>query len=106
MNVSGIKNIFIQFVDNVDVMMDAADYNNKAGRTLLSESHLQKDCNSNNESASRTRTRNLNFLVNNGAAIIVNDALRFQAINQMFALSMACCNDGGSVRHLSKPNAT
>ncbi len=75
------------FVDNVDVMMDAADFIiTKPGGLTTSESLAKRIADDNNESFPGQEDRNLNFLVNNGAAIMVNDTYPIsEAINQMFA---------------------
>ena len=96
------------FVDNVDVMMDAADFIiTKPGGLTTSESLAKGLPMITMNPLPGQEDRNLNFLVNNGAAIMVNDTYPIsEAINQMFACPWRVAMMEESVRHLGKPNAT
>ena len=96
------------FVDNVDVMMDAADFIiTKPGGLTTSESLAKGLPMITMNPLPGQEDRNLNFLVNNGAAIMVNDTYQIsEAINQMFACPWRVAMMEESVRHLGKPNAT
>ena len=96
------------FVDNVDVMMDAADFIiTKPGGLTTSESLAKGLPMITMNPLPGQEDRDLNFLVNNGAAIMVNDTYPIsEAINQMFACPWRVAMMEESVRHLGKPNAT
>lgn len=96
------------FVDNVDVMMDAADFIiTKPGGLTTSESLAKGLPMITMNPLPGQEDRNLNFLVNNGVAIMVNDTYSVsEAINQMFKCPWRVEMLRESVKHLGKPNAT
>ena len=78
-------------------MMDAADFIiTKPGGLTTSESLAKGLPMITMNPLPGQEDRNLNFLVNNGAAIMVKRHLSdFRGDKSNVCLSMACCNDGG-----------
>ncbi|MCC8169241.1 MAG: glycosyltransferase [Oscillospiraceae bacterium] len=95
------------FVDNVDIMMDAADFIiSKPGGLTTSETLAKELPMIVINPLPGQEDRNLNFLVNNGAAIMVNNTYTIsEALHQL--LSCQWCVDllKESVKRLGKPNA-
>lgn len=96
------------FVDNIDVMMDASDFIiTKPGGLTTSEALAKGLPMITMNPLPGQEDRNLNFLVNNGAAIMVNETFPItEALNQLFNHPWRVAMLQESVRHLGKPNAT
>ncbi len=95
------------FVDNVDVMMDAADVIVTKPGGLTSSEALAKGLPiiAMNPIPGQ-EDRNLSFLVNNGAAIMVNDNFSVcDALNIVFSCEWRLSHMEESVHRLGKPNA-
>lgn len=95
------------FVDNVDVMMDAADFIiSKPGGLTTSETLAKGLPMITMNPLPGQEDRNLNFLVNNGAAIMVNDVYTVsEALHQLLSCPWREELLRESVRNLGKPNA-
>lgn len=95
------------FVNNVDVMMDAADVIiSKPGGLTTSETLAKGLPMITMNPLPGQEDRNLNFLVNSGAAIMVNDAYTIsEALNQLFECEWRLELLRESVKKLGKPNA-
>lgn len=96
------------FVDNVDIMMDAADcIISKPGGLTTSEALAKELPMIIMNPIPGHEMRNLDFLVNSGAAIYVNSVYSMsEALNLMFNCPWRMELIKESVKHLSKPNAT
>lgn len=102
------KNIYTYgFVDNVDIMMDAADFIiTKPGGLTASEALAKGLPMIILNPIPGHEDRNLNFLVNAGAAVTVNANYSIsEALNLMFGCSWRKDLMRESVKHLGKPNA-
>lgn len=95
------------FVDNVDVMMDAADFIiTKPGGLTTSEALAKGLPMITMNPIPGHEDRNLNFLVNAGAALMVNDNYPIsEALNLMFGCEWRTELMRESVKRLGKPNA-
>ncbi|MGN0106647.1 MAG: glycosyltransferase [Hominilimicola sp.] len=95
------------FVDNVDVMMDAADFIiTKPGGLTTSEALAKGLPMITMNPIPGHEDRNLNFLVNTGAAIMVNKNYSIsEALNLMFGCEWRMELMRESVSRLGKPNA-
>lgn len=95
------------FVDNVDVLMDAADFLiSKPGGLTTSETLAKKLPMIMMNPLPGQEDRNLDFLVNNGAAITVNSTYTIsEALHQLFSCPWRVKLLNESVSHLGKPNA-
>ncbi|MCH5209546.1 MAG: glycosyltransferase [Oscillospiraceae bacterium] len=95
------------FVDNVDVMMDAADFIiSKPGGLTTSEALAKGLPMVILNPIPGQEDRNLNFLVNSGAAITVNEDYRIgDALNLMFGCPWRTELMRESIKHLGKPDA-
>lgn len=95
------------FVDNVDVMMDASDcIISKPGGLTTSETLAKGLPMITMNPLPGQEDRNLNFLVNNGAAIMVNNTYSVsEAIHQLLSCDWRLPLMRESVKHLGKPNA-
>lgn len=96
------------FVDNVDVMMDAADFIiSKPGGLTTSETLAKGLPMIIMNPLPGQEDRNLNFLVNNGAAIMVNDTYSIsEALNLMLDCPWRVALLEESVSRIGKPAAT
>lgn len=96
------------FVDNVDVMMDASDFIiSKPGGLTTSEALAKELPMIIMNPIPGHEVRNLDFLVNSGAAICVDSVYSISnALNFMFKCPWRMSLMKESVKHLSKPNAT
>lgn len=96
------------FVDNVDVMMDAADFIiSKPGGLTTSETLAKGLPMITMNPLPGQEDRNLNFLVNNGAAIMVNDTYTIsEALHQLLSCDWRRELLCESVKRLGKPNAS
>ncbi|MBQ8301897.1 MAG: glycosyltransferase [Clostridia bacterium] len=102
------KNVYSYgFVDNIDVMMDAADIIiTKPGGLTTSEALAKGLPIITMNPIPGQEDRNLSFLVNNGAAIMVNDNFSVtDALNILLSSSWRLSLMEESVKHLGKPNA-
>lgn len=95
------------FVDNVDVMMDASDFIiSKPGGLTTSETLAKGLPMITMNPLPGQEDRNLNFLVNNGAAIMVNDTYTIsEALHQLLSCEWRDKLLRESVKRLGKPNA-
>lgn len=95
------------FVDNMDVMMDASDFIiSKPGGLTTSEALAKGLPMITMNPIPGHEDRNLSFLVNNGAALMVNDNYPMSdAINLMFGCPWRRALMEESVKRLGKPNA-
>lgn len=95
------------FVDNVDVMMDASDFIiTKPGGLTTSEALAKGLPIITMNPIPGQEDRNLSFLVNNGAAIMVNnDYSVLDALNMIFNCPWRVSMMEESVKRLGKPNA-
>lgn len=95
------------FVNNVDVMMDAADFIiSKPGGLTTSETLAKELPMITMNPLPGQEDRNLNFLVNNGAAIMVNNTYTISdALHQLLSCDWRMELLRKSVKHLGKPNA-
>lgn len=95
------------FVDNVDVMMDASDFIvSKPGGLTTSETLAKGLPMITMNPLPGQEDRNLNFLVNNGAAIMVNETYTIsEALHQLLSCEWRRSLMCESVKHLGKPNA-
>lgn len=95
------------FVDNVSVMMDASDFIiSKPGGLTTSETLAKGLPMITMNPLPGQEDRNLNFLVNNGAAIMVNSTYTVsEALHQLLSCPWREEHLRESVRHLGKPNA-
>ncbi len=95
------------FVDNIDVMMDAADFIiSKPGGLTTSESLAKGLPMITMNPIPGHEDRNLSFLVNNGAAVMVNKNYSIEdAVNLMFSCPWRRELMEESVKRLGKPNA-
>ena len=96
------------FTDKVDVMMDASDVIiTKPGGLTTSEALSKGIPMIISNPIPGHEDRNLNFLVNTGAAVIVNDNFGVQdALNMLFTCPWRIRIMEESVSHIGKPNAT
>lgn len=96
------------FTDEVDVMMDAADVIiTKPGGLTTSEALSKGIPMIISNPIPGHEDRNLSFLVNTGAAIVVNDNFAVQdALNMLFTCPWRIHIMEESVSHIGKPNAT
>lgn len=96
------------FVDNVDVMMDAADFIiSKPGGLTVSETLAKGLPMIMMNPLPGQEDRNLSFLVNTGAAVMVNDTYTVsEALNLIFNCPWRAALLEESVRQLGKPAAT
>lgn len=96
------------FVDNVDVMMDASDFIiSKPGGLTTSETLAKGLPMITMNPLPGQEDRNLNFLVNNGAAISVNSTYSIsEALHQLFSCPWRVSLLHESVKNLGKPNAS
>lgn len=102
------KNVYSYgFVDNIDVMMDASDIIiTKPGGLTTSESLAKGLPMITMNPIPGHEDRNLNFLVNNGAAIMVNNNFSLtDALNTLLSSSWRLPLMKESVSHLGKPDA-
>lgn len=97
----------LAFVDNVDVLMDASDFIiTKPGGLTTSEALSKGIPMIIMNPIPGHEDRNLNFLVNTGAAIVVNDNYPLtDAINLMYSCPWRLKIMEESVNHIGKPNA-
>ena len=95
------------FVDNVDIMMDAADFIiSKPGGLTTSEALAKGVPMVMINPIPGQEDRNLNFLVNSGAAITVNADYRVgEALNLMLCCPWRTELMRESIKHLAKPDA-
>lgn len=95
------------FVDNVDVMMDASDFIiSKPGGLTTSETLAKGLPMITMNPLPGQEDRNLNFLVNNGAAIMVNRTYTVsEALHQLLSCEWRAELLYESVKRLGKPNA-
>lgn len=95
------------FVDNVDVMMDASDFIiSKPGGLTTSEILAKGLPMITMNPLPGQEDRNLNFLVNNGAAIMVNNTYTISAaLHQLLSCKWRVELLRESVQRLGKPNA-
>lgn len=103
------KNVYCYgFTDKVDIMMDASDVIiTKPGGLTTSEALSKGIPMIISNPIPGHEDRNLNFLVNTGAAIIVNDNFGVQdALNMLFTCPWRIRIMEESVSHIGKPNAT
>lgn len=103
------KDIFIYgFVNNVDVMMDASDFIvTKPGGLTTAETLAKGLPMIVINPIPGQENKNMAFLVNNGAAISVNNEYPIEeALNQLLNTPWRVKLLKESVEHLSKPNAT
>lgn len=96
------------FVDNVDVMMDAADFIvSKPGGLTTSEAFAKGLPMIVMNPLPGQEDRNTDFLVNSGAVIVVNERYTISdAINQLLGCDWREEHMRESVRHIGKPHAT
>ena len=96
------------FTDDVDIMMDASDVLiTKPGGLTTSEALSKGIPMIISNPIPGQEDRNLNFLVNTGAAIITNDTFGVQdALNMLFTSPWRIRIMEESVSHIGKPNAT
>lgn len=102
------KNVHVYgFADNVDVMMDASDFIiTKPGGLTTSESLAKGLPMITMNPIPGHEDRNLNFLVNSGAAVMVNENYRISdALNLMFGCKWRMKLMEESAQKLGKPNA-